>query len=256
MLRESWRVIQEALRTVDAVGRYGGEEFLAILPHTPHEEAMQTAERVRSQVAGHVFKAPGNAARADHQRRGGHLAVGSGGHGASADPRGGQGALSGQERGPRPDGVTRREGSMTAINSGSVWRGAIAGGVAWTVWSTVIGMLIAAPLYVKAQQDGVFLAQPRYPFFIGAWIVLPVRAQLRLRVALRARAGQRGRRSGDRGLRGGLGGVRAGFSGSFRRARGSTPTGCCRWGGCSTSGAARSSPPSSRGGFTGEVPTA
>ena len=60
---------------------------------------------------------------------------------------------------------------MTAINSGRVWRGAIAGGIAWTVWSTAIGMLIGEARYLKAQQDGVFLSQPRYPFFIGAWIV-------------------------------------------------------------------------------------
>ena len=43
-------------------GRYGGEEFVALLPHTPHEEALQTAERVRSQVAGHAFQAPGTIA--------------------------------------------------------------------------------------------------------------------------------------------------------------------------------------------------
>ena len=59
VLREVANVIRDCLRTVDSVGRYGGEEFVVILPHTPHDEAMQTAERVRSQVGAHAFHAPG-----------------------------------------------------------------------------------------------------------------------------------------------------------------------------------------------------
>jgi two-component system cell cycle response regulator len=59
VLREVATVIEGCLRTVDAVGRYGGEEFVVILPQTLHEEAMQTAERVRSQVGAHVFHAQG-----------------------------------------------------------------------------------------------------------------------------------------------------------------------------------------------------
>ena len=56
-------LLREALRTVDAVGRYGGEEFLAILPHTPYDEAAQTAERVRQRVAEHVFQVAGSSVR-------------------------------------------------------------------------------------------------------------------------------------------------------------------------------------------------
>ena len=41
------------------MGRYGGEEFVVLLPHTPHDEAMQTAERVRTEVGRHVFNAQG-----------------------------------------------------------------------------------------------------------------------------------------------------------------------------------------------------
>jgi two-component system, cell cycle response regulator len=61
VLREVANVIQGCLRTIDDVGRYGGEEFVILLPQTPHEEAMATAERVRSQVGAHVFRAQGNA---------------------------------------------------------------------------------------------------------------------------------------------------------------------------------------------------
>ena len=55
VLREMASVLQETLRTVDSVGRYGGEEFVAILPHTSPEEARATAERIRQRVGNHVF---------------------------------------------------------------------------------------------------------------------------------------------------------------------------------------------------------
>lgn len=40
-------VIEEILRETDFVGRYGGEEFLAVLPETSLEGAMDLAERLR-----------------------------------------------------------------------------------------------------------------------------------------------------------------------------------------------------------------
>lgn len=61
---------------------------------------------------------------------------------------------------------------MAAINSKRVWIGALAGGVAWTVWSFAIGMLlIGEARYQKAQQAGVFLTEPRYPYFPVVWIL-------------------------------------------------------------------------------------
>jgi diguanylate cyclase (GGDEF)-like protein len=59
VLRELGAVLKDCLRTVDVVARYGGEEFVVILPHTNHEEAVQTAERVRARVGSHVFKTQG-----------------------------------------------------------------------------------------------------------------------------------------------------------------------------------------------------
>jgi diguanylate cyclase (GGDEF)-like protein len=55
VLREMARVLKETLRTVDSVGRYGGEAFVIVLPHTSPEEAHATAERIRRKVQGHVF---------------------------------------------------------------------------------------------------------------------------------------------------------------------------------------------------------
>jgi two-component system cell cycle response regulator len=55
VLRETAGVFKEGLRAVDLLGRYGGEEFLALLPHTGLAEAAGTAERLRRRLERHVF---------------------------------------------------------------------------------------------------------------------------------------------------------------------------------------------------------
>ena len=57
VLKELARIIKETVRTVDVVGRYGGEEFVVLLPHTPHPEALETAERIRLRIRDHLFPA-------------------------------------------------------------------------------------------------------------------------------------------------------------------------------------------------------
>lgn len=57
VLRELARVLRDGLRGVDSVGRYGGEEFVLILPQTRYEEALRTAERLRERVERHSFAA-------------------------------------------------------------------------------------------------------------------------------------------------------------------------------------------------------
>ncbi|MFA6506516.1 MAG: diguanylate cyclase [Treponemataceae bacterium] len=47
--------IKSALRSVDIVGRYGGEEFIAILPETPHPASCVAAEKIRSAIAEAFF---------------------------------------------------------------------------------------------------------------------------------------------------------------------------------------------------------
>jgi len=47
VLFELGSIFKRLLRTVDAAGRYGGEEFLIILDETRGAEALQTAERIR-----------------------------------------------------------------------------------------------------------------------------------------------------------------------------------------------------------------
>lgn len=51
VLAEVARTLRGAVRSCDAVGRYGGDEFIAILPQTNETRARQLAERLRSQIA-------------------------------------------------------------------------------------------------------------------------------------------------------------------------------------------------------------
>jgi diguanylate cyclase (GGDEF)-like protein len=50
VLREVAGVAKRALRDVDVIARYGGEELIALLPETSPEEAWRAAERVRMGV--------------------------------------------------------------------------------------------------------------------------------------------------------------------------------------------------------------
>jgi diguanylate cyclase (GGDEF)-like protein len=51
VLREAARRMLDAVRTYDAVGRYGGEEFLMVFPGLDHEGAVQLADRLRRVVS-------------------------------------------------------------------------------------------------------------------------------------------------------------------------------------------------------------
>lgn len=56
ILYETAQIIKETAREIDMPGRYGGEEFIAILPGTHEEPAAHFAERVRHAVESHVFR--------------------------------------------------------------------------------------------------------------------------------------------------------------------------------------------------------
>lgn len=55
VLRELASLMADTVREVDTVGRYGGEEFAIILPHTSIEQAQPLAERLRNLIETHAF---------------------------------------------------------------------------------------------------------------------------------------------------------------------------------------------------------
>jgi diguanylate cyclase (GGDEF)-like protein/PAS domain S-box-containing protein len=56
VLMELAQILGLATRTADVVGRFGGEEFLVMLPELDHEQALLLAERIRRAVEAHVIR--------------------------------------------------------------------------------------------------------------------------------------------------------------------------------------------------------
>ncbi len=55
VLRDFASLVQQNMRETDVPGRWGGEEFLVILPETGEQEARRISERLRSAVASYAF---------------------------------------------------------------------------------------------------------------------------------------------------------------------------------------------------------
>jgi diguanylate cyclase (GGDEF)-like protein len=62
IIKEIARTLSTLLRDYDVAGRFGGEEFSLLLPHTRAVDALRIAERVRASIAGLRVAAPGAAA--------------------------------------------------------------------------------------------------------------------------------------------------------------------------------------------------
>lgn len=60
VLRDITRTMKENLRSIDRLGRYGGEEFLVILPETGLDKALVVAERLRTAVGSAVIDPGGD----------------------------------------------------------------------------------------------------------------------------------------------------------------------------------------------------
>ena len=63
ILFETAEILRQTVREIDMVGRYGGEEFIAILPGAGEDDAVHFAERVRAAVAEHVYRDEANEVR-------------------------------------------------------------------------------------------------------------------------------------------------------------------------------------------------
>jgi len=57
-LIEIAKILQKLLRKSDRAGRYGGDEFCVVLPHTAMAEGKIAAERIRRKIDMHVFAGP------------------------------------------------------------------------------------------------------------------------------------------------------------------------------------------------------
>ncbi|MFL5607779.1 MAG: diguanylate cyclase [Gemmatimonadaceae bacterium] len=55
VLKQLANILKEEAREIDRVGRYGGEEFMLLLPGTVLDAAVTFAERVRKRIEGHTF---------------------------------------------------------------------------------------------------------------------------------------------------------------------------------------------------------
>lgn len=55
ILIEVTKILLEQCRQVDIVGRWGGEEFLLILPHNDATESVEAASRMRKAIEDHAF---------------------------------------------------------------------------------------------------------------------------------------------------------------------------------------------------------
>ena len=56
VLKEVAALVQDDVRAIDSVGRYGGEQFAVVLPHTDVEMAQAVAERIRADIERRAFE--------------------------------------------------------------------------------------------------------------------------------------------------------------------------------------------------------
>jgi diguanylate cyclase (GGDEF)-like protein len=56
VLRRLSEVLQDCIRQVDTLARYGGDEFTILLEDTPHDGGLAVAERIRRTVAETIFE--------------------------------------------------------------------------------------------------------------------------------------------------------------------------------------------------------
>jgi len=60
LLKELATLVQSSVREGDAAGRYGGEEFVVLMPGARKAQALEAAERLRRRIDEHVFEHQGS----------------------------------------------------------------------------------------------------------------------------------------------------------------------------------------------------
>ena len=56
VLSEIGTILKKTFRKSDCLGRWGGEEFIVVLPHTNYEDGLKLAEKVRKTIENYSFK--------------------------------------------------------------------------------------------------------------------------------------------------------------------------------------------------------
>jgi len=56
LLIEAVRLVNNSIRVSDTFARWGGEEFVILLPHTGLDRAMELAERLKVKICEHSFE--------------------------------------------------------------------------------------------------------------------------------------------------------------------------------------------------------
>jgi diguanylate cyclase (GGDEF)-like protein/PAS domain S-box-containing protein len=52
-------VVKDSIRKTDCFGRWGGEEFMILMPQTARKDAMELAEKIRQLIENHIFEKTG-----------------------------------------------------------------------------------------------------------------------------------------------------------------------------------------------------
>lgn len=68
VLRETAAICKAAIRKNDVIGRYGGEEFVIVLPDTDQRVAAELAERLRAAVQNHIFNIEVEGRKVEHRQ--------------------------------------------------------------------------------------------------------------------------------------------------------------------------------------------
>ena len=103
VLRTFGRLLQGRLREADLVGRYGGEEFVAILQGASRADACRVAEEIRGVAGGRSGGRCDRGERAGDRLGGRCRSRGRGCDAGVAHPLGGRGPVHGQAGRPQPD---------------------------------------------------------------------------------------------------------------------------------------------------------
>ena len=56
VLQELSRIVLKTIRKTDSFGRWGGEEFMLLAPHTNAEQAVELAQKIRKNIEEHPFE--------------------------------------------------------------------------------------------------------------------------------------------------------------------------------------------------------